>query len=574
MKILNHFKSLLKGLYLSIKRFPLTIIFSASFAITMIILSNNPPYEENLSKIAMTFALGIPLSLCIKLLFERFDKEKNYTMLILSYAVSILLLFGYYNFFIKDLNVVNISRYIGVSLALYLGFIFIPYLPRKEQFEMYVIKIASNFFVTAIYSAILFAGLSAIIFTIDKLLGVKLGDSIYFKVWIIVVFIFAVSYFLALFPLKGENLDVKVYPKSLKILFLYIVLPLIVAYAAILYLYFGKIIVTRQWPSNMVTNLVLWYSAITSIVLFFITPIKEEKKWPHVFTKYFPKAMIPILAMMFVSIFIRINAYGITENRYYVVALAIWAAFVMIYYSFRKKPKNIILLVTLSILAIISVFGPLSSFTISKFSQNKRLENLLVKNSMLVDGKIQANANISEEDKREIGSILYYFNNNHSLAEAKYVPLDFKLEDMNKVFGFKAEGQYDSVNKYFSFNLNDSEGPFDVRGYDYIFDTRSIHSKSGSLQAYYDYDSSVVTINYNGKKVYSKDFNEFLEGLSEKYEANDSGKLLSTQEMTFTDENENVAVKIIFINISGEKDSLAGTTKVRGVEFYLLVRVK
>lgn len=576
MKILSHFKTLFAGIYSSIKRFPLTIIFSASFAAVMVILSEDPPFQEALGKIAMTLALGIPLSLCIKLLFERFNKEKKYAMLVGGYGVSILFLFMYYNFLLKDLSMINVSRYIAVSLALYLGFIFIPYLPKREQFEMYVIKIASNFFITAIYAAILFIGLSAIIFTIDKLLGIKLGEPIYFQIWIIVVFIFAVSYFSALIPLKDEGLNVNLYPKFLKILLLYIVMPLIVVYAAILYIYFGKIMLTRQWPINIVTNLVLWYSAVTAAVLFLITPIKGEGKWPNIFIEYFPKVIIPILAMMFVSIGIRIKAYGITENRYYVVILALWVTFAMLYYSFRKNRKNIILPVSLAVLAIISVFGPLSSFNISKFSQNKRLESLLIRNSMLKDNEIKASSNVSKKDREEISSIITYFNENHSLSEAKYLPSDFKLENMDKVFGFTLEDKYNYMDRYFSFNfrLKDSEGPMDIKDYDYVFDKKSLNSKDNDLEAYYDYSSSVVTIRYKGRKVYSKDLNDFADNLVNIYGANNLNKVLPGKEMTFAQENENIAVKVIFLNMSGRKDDSEGKTKLNGADFYLLVKIK
>ena len=53
--------------------------------------------------------------------------------------------------------------------------------------------------------------------------------------------------------------------------------------------------------------------------------------------RYFPKAILPLIVMMFISIGIRINAYGLTENRYYVVALGIWAFLVMIYFAFGKN---------------------------------------------------------------------------------------------------------------------------------------------------------------------------------------------------------------------------------------------
>ena len=104
--------------------------------------------------------------------------------------------------------------------------------------------------------------------------------------------------------------------------------------------------------------------------------------------KYFPKVILPLIVMMFISIGIRINAYGVTENRYFVVALGIWVFIVMIYFSTIKKLRNIILPISLSVITFISVFGPFSSYSISKYSQNKRVTNLFVKNNMIKDNKV------------------------------------------------------------------------------------------------------------------------------------------------------------------------------------------
>lgn len=164
-----------------------------------------------------------------------------------------------------------------------MAFLFIPYFIKKENFEMYVITVFTSFFVTVIYSIILYLGLSAILFTIDKLLEIKVLTKIYYYTWLLVVFLFSMSYFPSGIPPKHKELSIKSYPKPLKILLLYIIMPLLTAYTTILYIYFVKIIVTSKWPIGMVSHLVIWYSIIVTIVLFFITPIKEENLWQNKF---------------------------------------------------------------------------------------------------------------------------------------------------------------------------------------------------------------------------------------------------------------------------------------------------
>ena len=62
---------------------------------------------------------------------------------------------------------------------------------------------------------------------------------------------------------------------------------------------------------------------------------------------------------------------------------------------------------------------------------------------------IKAPEDISYDDKGEINFILDYFNRNHSLKEVKYLPENFKIDDMQTCFGFP----YTEKNKYRNKNI-------------------------------------------------------------------------------------------------------------------------
>lgn len=579
MKFKEYIKAILNGLYLSLKRFPLTIMFSASVFLTLIVISETNPKENTLARIAMILALGIPISLCIKLFFEKIN-EKTIFKLLSVQLCGILFLIAYYFLFLNTMDMVSITRYAAVSTALYLAFLFIPYFLKKEHFEMYVITIFTGFFITIIYSIVLYLGLSAILFTIDKLLGIKVLGKIYYYTWLFVVLIFSLLYFLSGVPISHEEISVKSYPKLLRILILYIVMPLLTVYTIILYIFFGKIIITKQWPVGLVSHLVLWYSIIVTIVLFFITPIKSHNTWQNKFFKIFPKIILPLIVMMFISIGIRINAYGVTEKRYFVLILGIWLFFIMIYLSFIKRIRNILIPLTLSIVVLISVFGPLSSYSISKMSQNIRFENILIKYKMIKNEKIQSSPNISKKDKSEISSILDYFNKNHNLQDVKYVPKGFKLDDMNNVFGFSFVPQsYGSYMGYFNFITNQSEKSIDITGYDYLFDMRSLENDASNtsispLSASYNHETFIIKINYKGNQIYTKNLNSFVKNLVDKYGMLSKENALSPEEMTLTEENEKVKVKFIFLNISGNRNDLNSGINAKEINFYMLVKIK
>lgn len=584
MKITSWFKNIIIGLYRSLKRFPVTIMFSTAVAVMLITISELQPIHnrdlmDTLERITMILALGVPISLCIKLFFERKEGEKR-VKLMLYYGVGALILILYYFFLLNDLNMVSGSRYAAVTLTLYLAFIYIPYLPKKEQFEMYTIKLFTGFFTTALYSVVLFLGLAAILFTVDKLLGVEIVSKVYYYTWLFVVCVFAPSYFLADIPGKEQQFTVESYPKLLRILVLYIVMPLLAVCTAILYMYFIKIIVTRQWPVGLVSHLVLWYSVIAAGILFFITPIKDKNNWADRFFLWFPKIILPILVMMFISMGIRINAYGVTENRYYVIVLGLWSAGIMIYFAFIKKRRNIILPLALSVIALVSVFGPLSSFSVSKISQNNRLAGILERNNMLKKGGIEAaQGEVSGEDRDEISRILDYFNRSHSLKDVKYLSGDFKMEDMERVFGFPYEDYYyHSPGGYFYIAPDKPDRPIDISGYDYMFDMRSLHNTMGededTISAIYSHESSIIKISLNGNPAYEKELNDFAKSLMGKYEGIPEGNVIPAEQMIFIDENEKIKVKFIFMNISGSKDTSSGSVAINGLDFYMLVKVK
>lgn len=575
MKLLNSLKNIINKLNFSLKRFPLTILFSISVAALLIMISEINPTNDTPNKVAMTLALGIPLSLCTKLYFER-KNETNILKRSIIYTLNIFLLILYHLLFLSNLEMVSITRYIAVSFTLYLSFIFIPFFFKKDYFEKYVIILLSFLLLTIIYSAVMYAGLSAILFAIDKLIGIHILSKVYYYTFLIVAFIFAIPYFLGLIPFKKEDLSVKPYPKALKVLLLYIVMPLLTVYTIILYIYLGKILVTRIWPIGMVSNLVLWYSIIVAIVLFFITPLKSTDKWAGIFFKFSPKIILPILIMMFISIGIRVNAYGITERRYYVLILALWVLCIMLYFSFIKNLRNILLPITLCLLSIISVFGPLSSFSVSKLSQNIRFEKILIENNMLVSGQVQSSTSISKEDKINISSILSYFNTNHSLKDVKYLPKTFKLDDMKNLFGFSYESPSNEYSGQDYFYINSkTEKAIDIKGYDYLFDMRSMNtSKNSLIYAVFNYETGDLKLVSQGKNIYQKNLNSFVKEIIDKHVDIRNEITLSNDEMTMNEENDKVKVKVVFLNISGRKNSTSQDINAKGNEFYILVKLK
>ena len=559
MKWTETIKKQITGLGSSVIRFPVTALLSFTLMSLLITLNemniDGSGNQELIERLAMATAIGMLFSISMKHIYEaKLDKYNSILMVSVPTAV---IMFLYYLFFTKDMDLIRGIQFAGAIVALIIGIFYsLKVLQPKQAYEAYVIRIFSGLFLTVLYAGVLFFGISAIIFTINSLFDADIEGKWFFYVFLMDTFIFGALMFLSKLPRKEDTFEEAPYSKGLKVLLLYIVIPLITIYTGILYVYFVRILVTSEWPRGLVSNLVLWYSVVAAAVIFFLTPILEENKLAMIFRTWFPRVLLPILAMMFVSIGKRIHQYGVTENRYFVVLLGLWVLGIMVYFILVKNGKNIIIPVTLSLIAIVSVFGPLSAFNVSAFSQNQRLTALLEKNNMLVSGEITPGTNVSKTDQENISSIVQYFEN-RNLDQLKYVPESYTYNDFKTVFGFeKTYDYYTPDTSYFYVNTEIESSGFTVGGYDYLFfvnsymEPKSIDQLTVSLK-----DMTTLVLEKNGTTLLEENLSERLASIAEENNMANNGKTISKEEISFVLENNEVEVKVVLREMSGRKET-------------------
>ena len=566
-RILRTAKRVAVRLAASLKRFPEPLALAFVTVLILIYLNHAASRPDYLMRVAMTLALGIPLTLSLRVLWERGGGRK--VLPVLAYGLAALFLLAYYHLLLPDENMVSMTRYIAFNLAFYLLFLAIPYWGRREGFEMYVLDLGIAFAATYFYSLVLFMGLAAILYTINTLFSAGIPGEVYLDIWLIVVGIFAPAYFLAGVPAYGAEYEPGDYPQFLQILFLYIVMPLLAVYTAILYLYFFQIIITRHWPAGIVSHLVLWYSLVSTGVIFAIYPLKERNRWVQLFIGYFPKLILPLLLMLFVAMGIRIRAYGVTENRYLVLAGGLWSTGQMLYFALKKDNRNVIVVLSAALVALLVVTGPWSAYAVSKYSQNNEIKELLLKNDMLVAGQIVPSSTIPQADKERITSIINYFHYDHSLADLKFLPPGFTLEQMEEVFGFDLT--YGSWGQYFRHHLDGEPRLLAVADYDYYLPLFAgwhdgMEVKEGELAISYTYP--VLKIEREGQTIYERDLEEVALGI---HAAHEGEVVLDKEDMALVEENEQVRVMLLFQHINGREEE--GLLQIEWMELAVLVKV-
>jgi hypothetical protein len=274
-------------------------------------------------------------------------------------------------------------------------------------------------FITAfVFSIVLFAGLAIAMLTINTLFNYKLSDHIYFNLFIFLATVFNSIFFLAGIPNSSSHTHRDTnYPKVLKVFTQYVLIPLLTIYFGILVFYELKIIINSELPNGMVSILILGYAVFGILSYLLIYPIKYDSgnEWMRLFSKLFFWLMLPLLVLLFVSIWVRTDNYGLTEMRYFIILLAIWLLFLCLYFILFKSPSIQLIPISLFILILLSTYGPQSPFNLSKISQQARLQTFIHQK----DGN----------SKREQISIVNYLVNFHGLNALQ----EFSTSDLSEI---------------------------------------------------------------------------------------------------------------------------------------------
>lgn len=501
----------------AVLRFPLSLLSSILATFLSIYLVENEAMEKNLSllHLLLTFALGIPLFLMLELFSER--NQWRLGGRISAWILGILLLVLIYLSFPSDNFPGNTYapyiRYLVYNLALHLLVSFAPFLQKGNLpgFWNYNKTLFIRVVLTIFFSQVIALGMTLALGALNLLFDIKIDPTTYVEVYILTYGIFNTWYFLAGIPkdFQSENSFIS-YPKGLKIFTQYILIPLLILYLGILYAYGAKIILSWDWPRGIVSYLIIAISVlgIFTNLLLFPYQKEEENSWIKRFYKLFYFLLLPLTAMLFIAIGIRVEEYGLTVNRYIIVLMGIWLIFISFYFIFGFKSIKIVP-ISLSIAMILASFGPWGMFSWSEQNQLNRLEKILTESGILVDGKIKNEVswrkseeseliatsakelNVLQKEKlQEINSIINYLGNFHGLEslfpwispetaahfESRQITYPEPDQLMVETLGLKYSpffsGESISVENsavYTEFSLKKNK-PLDISGYDQLIE--------------------------------------------------------------------------------------------------------
>lgn len=585
MKIFNFTLLNFNSIKNTFKRFPFTII-SAILATIFLILSTFDEYAEaynnKMLSFGLVFVFGIFLYAFIKLFNEGLrnyydlkNLKNNNLFKILSYVITLPILYGVYELVYHENKVLefydNNFIYFTLIAALVVGTSFVGKFNYHKDFVVYVAKILRAFIISNIYSFIVFVGISGIIFALNSLFKFNFGSSVYLRVAIFSFILFNVVTFFSDFPKVRDSFTDYKYPKAFRILLVYIITPIVIIYTAILLAYFVKILVLWQIPNNLIVNLVIWFASFSIVYLFFLSRV-ETITFINKFKIVFPFTLFPLLGMMFFAIYLRIKEYGMTENRYIVIAVGLWIFLSLIYYIFYRENSNISIPIFLSVIILITGIGPASATSLSIRSQNARFEKLLRENKMIAGEEIKPNINIESDAKSQIVDIVSYMVRTDRVDKLSYMPKDFKLNEdsFTKLFGFSNIIESKNYLGYsYTDNLpTDSELGFDIdiEGYKHLIYVYSLDDVVTSGNYKFEKDKKEIKIYKKSKSDYKTimtiDLAKLRDNLKLLYKTKDRIEL---EDLAI----EKDGYKVLFTNIYfGKEDNLDDAY----IEFYLLTK--
>lgn len=561
-------------------RFPVTLTWAILGTFFILFIIEFDLDFEDYSREISTLFLGISWLIGTHFFVEQQKTPKNKWWL---FVLMIALLVVFYFYLPKTNCFENPIHYKRFLLYLYAGHLFLfvaPFLNswNKNAFWNYLKSVFIAIGRSLLFSIVLYLGISLALLAINYLFDFEIKGERYLQIFIFCLGIVNTWTYLSDFPKQIHEQTTINYNKALEVFVKYILIPLVILYLIILYAYSFKILFTWNLPKGWVSYLIIALSILGFSIQTMINPIQKTIKSPVInrFHPWFYYLLIPLLCLLFTAIFKRISDYGLTENRYFVLMLAMWITGMTLYLLISKHKYLKILPISLIALTLLSSIGFWSAFNVSKVSQlsefTKTFTNVKSNKNVATIQEYESLESIMryfyKRDKLnilnpivgiELDSVYYRgirtFENNYSY----YFSTSFILDSLQ----IPKPKDSDETYKHIAFSLDKTTLQTEVSGYgklNYITFLKSQKKEAGDIYTFELIDNESKAVIKQQDTIL---FELNLSSLINKH-ANEYYFHLPQEDLTFYFENENVKMKIIIesmdINMENNKLTIQNLT--------------
>lgn len=328
----------------------------------------------------------------------------------IGYVIGLGIAIGFEKLIYSSNSSDAISRIcIGYAMIVFLIALIQAIKNTKVEIGEYAVKAFKNLFNIGIVYTILNIGLTLIILIfITLILNNKSNFDLMARLQIALLGLFLLPATLIAITEIKEDIS-----KFIKVIILYIMLPLTILATVIIYIYMAKIFIIREIPANSIFRILTGLFIVAFPVWIMIDAFKQESKLIERTCKILPIAFIPFVLLQTYSICARMDGNGLTPSRYIGIAFIIFEA-IAIFLSLYKERKHLIHFITTAtvIIAIATILPVVNMETASNISQANRLKKAWKENQSFSD--------LSEENKK-IAQSAYLYLEKQDDAD-KYIP--------------------------------------------------------------------------------------------------------------------------------------------------------
>jgi hypothetical protein len=384
--------------------------------------------------------------------------------------------------------------------------------------------------------------------------------------------------------------------KYLNFSVVYLISPLLLIYTTILYIYLIKIIKEWQLPDGEVAWMVTTLCVFSILSVVFLKSIKFTHKYNYLkfYVRYLPFLILPLIFLLFLSVFVRIELYGVTEYRYFLCLFAIWFLFSFVYISLIKNFKISVLINCLLFLFTIALFSPWNAIIISKNSQQARLQNVLSRNEISIKhNKVHTAQKLSQQDLILVSSQFDYLIKYHGIKSLNFIFDETALSDFMQQYKKQnffeehliSEAMMKTLNlKYvplylrnkefanFYWNLESNLSKQNITGaksfapFDFYTNSKSI--KYEQFELFFDEELFELIIKNDNIVLGQISLNELTEKASQ-YMSEDNKNLIPSEVMLIDFNKNKFHIKIWIENLySSQKGKIFKDSSLKGIVFF------
>lgn len=347
---------------LTLKRFPMSFGYLFLFNCFVLAIIYEGITDESWMFVGLWGgSVGTILSLCLHLWNETHHPSLLKKQIVfLSTHIAHLILAGILSQLVCDVTSPTVPLAVAaITCAVTVAFFVLPF--RKQNNDLphwnFLAACLKATGISGLTAFVLSAGIGLLYLTLYHLFDIDISDAFVSTSMSIACLLIAPTALMSFLPTKDKLLDHSVTHHKLIIKFIhYVVLPILGIYILVLYLYAFKVLFTWELPRGWVSIPVTVSMAGMLLIEYVLHPSVHDDNHTINYTivKWLPVIILPLLLFMTVGSVHRINDYGITVQRLYLIVFNLWCYAVCIG-LFVHKSKRIAWIPTSFALAFCAV---------------------------------------------------------------------------------------------------------------------------------------------------------------------------------------------------------------------------